>query len=65
MEDSKSGTLEARRAWLLAASLEDIAEEASQIAVPTVVLAGDHENLDSLEQHEREVLSQIPGRILK
>jgi 3-oxoadipate enol-lactonase len=31
------------------------------IAVPTLILAGEQDRQDSLEQHRREVLPRIPG----
>ena len=65
IEDSMSGHPEARRAWPLSAIREDIATEVGKINVPTVLLAGEKDNLDSIEQHKKEVLSRIPGARLR
>jgi len=35
------------------------------IAVPTLILAGDQDRQDPLEQHQREVVSRIPGAKIK
>jgi pimeloyl-ACP methyl ester carboxylesterase len=35
------------------------------IAVPTLILAGDQDRQDPLEQHRREVLPRIPGANIK
>ena len=44
---------------------EDISAEVGKIAVPTLVLAGDQDRQDPVEQHKREVLPQIKGAELK
>lgn len=44
---------------LVAALREDISSEVSKIAVPTLVLAGELDKLDSVEQHKREVVARI------
>ncbi len=59
VRDSLSGTPEAKRAWPSTAMLEDISSEVSNIAVPTLVLAGEQDRLDSVEQHRREVVARI------
>ncbi len=59
VEDSLSGVLEAKLAWPTGAILEDISSEMSQITVPTLVLAGEHDRLDSIEQHRREIIARI------
>jgi pimeloyl-ACP methyl ester carboxylesterase len=41
--------------------LPDISKEVSKIAAPTLIVAGDQDRQDSLEQHERQVLARIPG----
>ena len=35
------------------------------IAAPTLILAGDQDRQDPLEQHRREVLPRIPGAHIK
>ncbi|SEG03241.1 Pimeloyl-ACP methyl ester carboxylesterase [Bryocella elongata] len=64
IEDSLSGTPEAKLAWPSAAILEDISAEVPKISVPTLVLAGEVDRLDSVEQHRREVIARIPGATL-
>ena len=63
--DSLSGTSEAKLAWPTSAILEDISSEVSKIAVPTLVLAGEQDRLDSVEQHRREVVERIPRATLE
>lgn len=65
VEDSLSGTAEAKLAWPTSGMLEDISSEVEKIAVPTLVLAGEQDRLDSVEQHRREVIARIPGAKLK
>jgi pimeloyl-ACP methyl ester carboxylesterase len=65
VEDSLSGVPEAKLAWPTQAILEDISEEVTKISVPTIVLAGELDRLDSVEQHRREILSRIPGARLE
>jgi len=42
-----------------------ISNEVSKIAVPTLILAGDHDRQDPLEQEHQEVLARIPGATLR
>ena len=65
VEDSLSGTPEAKMAWPTSAILEDISSEVSKIRVPTLVLAGELDRLDSVEQHRREVVARISGARLE
>jgi len=65
VQDSLSGTQEAKLAWPTSAILEDISSEVSKITVPTLVLAGERDRLDSVEQHRREVVARIPGATLE
>jgi pimeloyl-ACP methyl ester carboxylesterase len=65
VQDSLSGTPEAKLAWPISAMLEDISPEVSKITVPTLVLAGEHDQLDSVEQHRREVIARISGARLE
>ena len=65
VRDSLSGTPEAKRAWPATAMLEDISSEVSKIAVPTLVLAGEQDRLDSVEQHRCEVVARIAGATLE
>ena len=61
VEDSMSGSREATLAYPTASILEDISSEVSKINVPTLVLAGELDQLDSIEQHKREVVARIPN----
>jgi pimeloyl-ACP methyl ester carboxylesterase len=65
VEDSLSGTPEAKLAWPTSAMLEDISPEVSKITVPTLVLAGERDQMDSVEQHRREVIARISGARLE
>ena len=65
IEDSLSGVPEAKLAWPTSAILEDISSEVPKIAVPTLVIAGEQDRLDSIEQHRREILGRIPNSRLE
>jgi pimeloyl-ACP methyl ester carboxylesterase len=52
---------ESRLAWPTLSAYEDISGVVGDIAVPTLILAGDQDRQDPLEQHRREVLPRIPG----
>jgi pimeloyl-ACP methyl ester carboxylesterase len=60
VEDSMSGSPEATLAYPTASILEDISAEVPRINVPTLVLAGELDQLDPIEQHKREVAARIP-----
>jgi len=59
VEDSMSGSAAATLAYPTSSILEDISSEVPRIAVPTLVLAGELDQLDSIEQHKREVVDRI------
>jgi len=65
VQDSLSGTPEAKLTWPTSAIEEDISSELSKITVPTLVLAGEQDRLDSIEQHRREVIARISGARLE
>lgn len=65
VEDSLSGAPEAKSAWPTSAILEDVSSDVSGINVPTLVLAGQHDRLDSIDQHRREIVERIAGAELK
>lgn len=52
---------QAKLAWPTSSAYEDISGAVGQIAVPTLILAGDQDRQDPLAQHRREVLPRIPG----
>ena len=59
VEDSLSGVPEAKLAWPTQAILEDISPEVLKINAPTLVLAGEHDRMDSIEQHRREIIARV------
>lgn len=61
VEDSMSSSEEARLAYPTAMILEDILAEVTKINVPTLVIAGELDHLDSVEQHKQEVVARIPN----
>jgi pimeloyl-ACP methyl ester carboxylesterase len=60
VEDSLRGSAAARLAWPTSAAYEDISGQVGKIEVPTLILAGDRDRQDSLQQQQREVLPRIP-----
>lgn len=54
-----SGSPEATLAYPTSSILEDISSKVSRISVPTLVLAGELDQLDSIEQHKREVVARV------
>ena len=65
VEDSLRGSAPAKLAWPAFGAYEDISGEVSKIAVPTLILAGDHDRQAPLEQQNLEVLARIPGATLR
>jgi pimeloyl-ACP methyl ester carboxylesterase len=65
IKDSLSGAPEAKLAWPTSAILEDISSEVAKIEIPTIVLAGEQDRLDSVEQHHREIIARIPNSRLE
>jgi pimeloyl-ACP methyl ester carboxylesterase len=65
VEDSLSGSREATMAYPMESILEDISTEVAKINVPTVLLAGDLDQVDSIDRHKREVLTHIPNARLE
>jgi 3-oxoadipate enol-lactonase len=59
VEDSMSGSQAATLAYPTSSILEDISSAVAKIAVPTLVLAGELDQLDSIEQHRSEVVARI------
>jgi pimeloyl-ACP methyl ester carboxylesterase len=57
--DNFASAPQAKLAWPTVIAYEDISGEVGKIAVPTLVLAGDQDRQDPVEQHEREVLPRI------
>lgn len=65
VEDSLGGSNEAKLAWPTAAILEDISSRVGNISVPTLILAGENDMVDSIEQHRGEVVPRIPNARLE
>ena len=59
VEDSLRGSPEAKKAWPTSGIVEDISGEVPKISVPALIVAGELDRLDSVEQHRREVLPRI------
>jgi 3-oxoadipate enol-lactonase len=65
VEDSMSGSREATMAYPMESILEDISPEVAKINVPTVLLAGELDQVDSIERHKTEVLAYLPNAEFK
>jgi 3-oxoadipate enol-lactonase len=65
VEDSMSGSHEATMAFPMKSILEDISAEVANINVPTVLLAGELDQVDSIERHKTEVLAYLPNAEFK
>jgi len=65
IEDSRRGAPQARRAWPTEIMLEDIRSDVANINVPTLVLSGEHDQVDTTETLGREVLPRIVGARLQ
>jgi pimeloyl-ACP methyl ester carboxylesterase len=65
VEDSVGGADAAKLAWPTVIILEDISSSIGNIGVPTLILAGDKDLVDSVEQHRREVVARIPDARLE
>jgi 3-oxoadipate enol-lactonase len=61
LADNFAASPHAKLAWPTLSAYEDISGVVGNIAVPTLILAGDQDRQDPLEQHRREVLPKIPG----
>ena len=58
--DSLAGALQAKSAWPLATSQEDITADLPKIDVPVIVISGEHDRVDPPEVLLRELLPRIP-----
>ncbi|MGV1793481.1 alpha/beta fold hydrolase [Rhizobium sp. A37_96] len=63
--DSLRGAPQAKAAWPTSTSLEDITSEVAAITVPTLVIAGEADRVDSVDLLKAELLSRIPHAILR
>jgi pimeloyl-ACP methyl ester carboxylesterase len=64
IEDSLRGARQARQAWPLRTSREDISRAVTDIAVPTVVIAGELDKVDPVAVLEAEVMTRIAQAVL-
>jgi pimeloyl-ACP methyl ester carboxylesterase len=64
IEDSLRGAPQAKAAWPRSTSLEDITREVAAIDVPTIVIAGELDPVDSVGLLEAQLLSRIPHAVL-
>ncbi|WP_346830061.1 alpha/beta hydrolase [Pseudomonas abietaniphila] len=60
IEDSLRGTAEAKIAWPQSISQEDITHQVQAINVPTVVIAGERDQVDSVATLKAHLLPNIP-----
>jgi 3-oxoadipate enol-lactonase len=59
--DNFAAAPQAKLAWPISSAYEDISAQVKDISVPTLVVAGEQDRQDPVEQHRREVLSRIRG----
>ena len=64
IKDSLRGAAPAKVAWPRATSLEDTSRQVSAINVPTVVIAGELDKIDTVETLKKELLTRIPQAVL-
>lgn len=62
--DSLRGAPQAKKAWPVSTSQEDISDSLSAIDVPTLVIACELDKIDSVEATKSELLSRIPHAVL-
>jgi pimeloyl-ACP methyl ester carboxylesterase len=60
IEDTLKGAPPAKQAWPETGMLEDITEAVSQLIVPTIVMAGENDQVERIEILERELVPNIP-----
>ncbi|TYL84460.1 alpha/beta hydrolase [Bradyrhizobium rifense] len=64
IEDSLRGAPQAKAAWPRSTSLEDITRDVAAIDVPTLVVAGELDRVDSVDLLKAELLSRVPHAVL-
>lgn len=64
IEDSLKGAPQAKAAWPNVAMLEDIAETVLSIDVPTIVVSGERDQVDSIATLQVELLPRIPQAVM-
>jgi pimeloyl-ACP methyl ester carboxylesterase len=65
LQDSLGGSQGAKLAWPTSTAHEDISNQVTKIAVPTLILVGDQDRQDPEELQRREVLPLIEGARLE
>ncbi len=65
IEDSLRGGVAAKVAWPRYTSQEDISAVVSAITVPTLVIAGELDRVDSVSTLETELLTRIPHAVMR
>jgi pimeloyl-ACP methyl ester carboxylesterase len=60
IEDTLKGGLAAKHAWPEKGMLEDISSAVPNISVPTLVLAGENDQIEKIESLERALVPNIP-----
>ncbi len=64
IEDSLRGAPQAKAAWPRSTSLEDITAKVGAIEVPTLVIAGEQDRVDSVDLLRAELMPRIPNAVL-
>lgn len=64
IEDSLRGAPQAKGAWPNSTSQEDISDAVKPIGVPTVIIAGEADRVDTVEAIRSELIPCIPGAVL-
>jgi pimeloyl-ACP methyl ester carboxylesterase len=65
IEDTLRGAPQAKRAWPEAGMIEDISSAVPDINVPTLVLAGENDQVERVATLERELIPRIPDAQMK
>jgi pimeloyl-ACP methyl ester carboxylesterase len=65
VSDAIRGSVAARIAWGRQTSLEDITDVVGHIDKPVLVISGEHDKIDPIENLKRELLPRIPGAVLQ
>jgi pimeloyl-ACP methyl ester carboxylesterase len=65
IDDSLRGAPQAKAAWPNIAMSEDITEEVASINVPTVVISGELDQVDSIATLQAELLPRIPHAVMQ
>ena len=65
IEDSLRGAPQAKRAWPEVGMLEDISPAVRGINVPTLVLAGENDQVERVQTLEQELIPRIPDAQMK